>query len=82
MMAKKYFVIFMLLTFFGAIVIVPSMFSYPQQATAKTRTTQSHCSPETNVRKDEWAPYYEGALIDTHYHIPSPLDVSPPPESW
>lgn len=36
------------------------------------------CPPDNIVRDEQWTPYYNGDLIDTHFHIPPPLDVSPP----
>lgn len=48
------------------------------KAEAKRTISASDCSPTTNIRNVEWAPYYTGKLIDSHFHIPSPLDVSPP----
>lgn len=39
---------------------------------------QNHCSPQHNTRNQEWAPYYKGKLSDSHFHIPSSLDVELP----
>lgn len=61
-----------------ALLVLALLLVVPSVTFAKTRTTQSHCSPATNVRNEAWAPYYAGTLIDTHYHIASPLDVSSP----
>lgn len=38
----------------------------------------SECSPSRNHRDASWKPYYDGRLIDSHFHIPSPLDIEPP----